>query len=67
MQLLKNLIILAIIVAVFILLRPKIMHWLGMTKKEFRPIATEVNTTYQKFKSHDVYEKEKKIIEQLEK
>ncbi len=67
LQVLKSLIVLAIVAALFIFFKPKIMYWLGMTKKEFAPVTTKVNATYQEFKDHDIYEREKKIIDTLQK
>ena len=61
MQIVKRLLILGIIIYLFIIFRPQIMHWVYIMKNEFSPIGSAANASYREFKQHDIYKKEKAI------
>lgn len=66
MQTLKNLLIIIIIIALFIIFKPHIMRVLEIMKSEVAPLGEKTNATYKEFKEHDVYKKERDILKSVD-
>ncbi|MCM8771343.1 MAG: hypothetical protein NC936_05740 [Candidatus Omnitrophica bacterium] len=64
---LRNLLIVILLICLFLIFRPQIMRWLGPLIREFTYLGRNANTTYQEFKHHDIYKREKAIEKTLDK
>ncbi|MDD5044938.1 MAG: hypothetical protein PHU91_05190 [Candidatus Omnitrophica bacterium] len=63
----KSIVIIALLIVLFFVFKPQIMGWVHTITGEYAPTTNKANTTYQEFKQHDLYQREKKIENTMDK